>query len=553
MFTPAPAPEASAITGFGTAADAAQTVLPATPARPALRSSHAGGSPLPPGSDPRLLGRFPPGTLLGGRYRVVGMLGKGGMGEVYRADDLTLGQSVALKFLPETMLRDEEWLTRFRNEVRAARQVSHPNVCRVYDIAEADGQTFLTMEFIQGEDLASLLRRIGRLSPDKAAEMARGLCAGLAAAHDKGVLHRDLKPANVMIDEQGRVRLADFGLAGGDAGSESGIAGTPAYMAPELFERQPATVQSDIYALGLVLYEMFTGKPAFTGNTVGDLARQHRETTPQRITQIVGEIDPLADRIIQRCLAKDPRERPSSALLVAAALPGGDPLAAALAAGETPSPEMVAASGGVGALTPAHAVAVLAALVAGALLVVWLSERTQSVHYLPKTKPPAVLADQARTMVHDLGYQDPVHDAAWGFTITDYIQHLQSDPSPGRWENLRPGQPPGVTFWYRQSPAAMASDSLLQSGRVTFVVPSQTQPGWSTYCSISRAGCSSSPRSCRGFATPRSRGRQWTGRRCSTRPAWPPRRSRLPSPRGFHPCTPTRARHGTPSTRTDRT
>jgi eukaryotic-like serine/threonine-protein kinase len=464
------------MTGFGTA-DEARTVLPVTPARPIQRPSPSHVGTPRTGSDPRLLGRFAPGTLLGGRYRIVGLLGKGGMGEVYRAEDLTLGQLVAMKFLPEAMVRDEEWLTRFRNEVRAARQVSHPNVCRVYDIGDADSHTFLTMEFIQGEDLASLLRRIGRLSPDKAAEMARGLCAGLAAAHDKGVLHRDLKPANVMIDEQGRVRLADFGLAGGDAGAEGGLAGTPAYMAPELFERQPATVQSDIYALGLVLYEMFTGRPAFVGNTVGDLARQHRETTPTRITQIVGEIDPLTDRIIQRCLAKNPAERPASALLVAAALPGGDPLAAALAAGETPSPEMVAASGGLGALKPSYAAATLAALAAGALLVVWLSERTQAVHYLPKTKPPAVLADQTRTMVHDLGYQDVVHDAAWGFTTTDYMQHLQSDPSPQRWENLRNGQPPGVVLWFRQAPIALGSDSLLQSGRVTFNIPSQSQPG----------------------------------------------------------------------------
>ena len=185
----------------------------------------------PSNSDPRLAGRFEPGTVLGGRYRIVGLLGKGGMGEVYRADDLTLGQPVALKFLPEALIGDNDWLVRFRAEVRAARQVSHPNVCRMYDIAEVDGFTFLSMEFVQGEDLASLLRRIGRLAPDKAAEMARGLAAGLAAAHDKGVLHRDLKPGNVLIDEHGRVRLADFGLAGADHESV-GLAGTPAYMAP---------------------------------------------------------------------------------------------------------------------------------------------------------------------------------------------------------------------------------------------------------------------------------------------------------------------------------
>jgi serine/threonine-protein kinase len=138
---------------------------------------------------------------------------------------------------------------------------------------------------------------------------------------------------------------------------------------------------------------------------------------------------------------------------------------------------MVAASGGLGALKAPHAAALVGVLVAGALMVVWLSERTQAVHYLPRTKPPAVLADQARTLVHDLGYRDAVHDAAWGFTTTDYMQHLQSDPSPERWENLRNGQPPGVTFWYRQSPIALASDSLIQSGRVTFNVPSQLQPG----------------------------------------------------------------------------
>ena len=148
-------------------------------------------------------GRFPPGTLLNQRYRVVSIIGKGGMGEVYRANDLILGQPVALKFLPKEMAKDEQILTRFRNEVRIARQVSHPNVCRVYDLSEADGQPFLSMEYVDGEDLATLLLRIGRLPQDKGVELARQLCAGLAAAHDKGVLHRDLKPANLLINSRG--------------------------------------------------------------------------------------------------------------------------------------------------------------------------------------------------------------------------------------------------------------------------------------------------------------------------------------------------------------
>ena len=146
-------------------------------------------------------------------YRIVSLIGRGGMGEVYRAEDLKLGQPVALKFLPDDVARDADRLARFHGEVRVARQVSHPNVCRVYDISEVNGQHFLSMEYVDGEDLASLLRRIGRLPADKALQVARQLCAGLGAAHDRGVLHRDLKPANVLIDGRGRVRIADFGLA----------------------------------------------------------------------------------------------------------------------------------------------------------------------------------------------------------------------------------------------------------------------------------------------------------------------------------------------------
>src|SRR5690349_10224906 len=176
-------------------------------------------------------GRFPAGTVLAGRYRILGLLGRGGMGEVYKAFDLILNQVVALKFLNPSHV-SESALARFRNEVRIARQVSHPNVCRVYDLGMVEGLHFLSMEFIDGEDLSSLLRRIGRLPQDKAIEFTRKICAGLAAAHERGVLHRDLKPANIMIDGRGRVRITDFGLAAlaqevalGDIRS-----GTPAYM-----------------------------------------------------------------------------------------------------------------------------------------------------------------------------------------------------------------------------------------------------------------------------------------------------------------------------------
>src|SRR5258706_12899713 len=162
--------------------------------------------------------RIVPGTMLAERYRIVGLLGKGGMAEVYRPDDLKLGQPVALKLLPDHLLSDGAALARFHREVRVARQVSHKNVCRVYDIGEVDGRHFLSMEFIKGEELSSLLRRIGRLPQDKAIQIARQICAGLAAAHEAGVLHRDLKPANIMIDCDGNALGLDFSLAGLDVG-----------------------------------------------------------------------------------------------------------------------------------------------------------------------------------------------------------------------------------------------------------------------------------------------------------------------------------------------
>src|SRR5262249_2878963 len=200
-----------------------------------------GGGALPAGgaSSGRARGtsgptRYAPGTVLPGRCLIVSSLGRGGMGEVYHADDLRLGEPVALKFLSRDLAADASMRTRFDDEVRMARTVAHPNVCRVYDVGEADGRAFLTMEYVDGEDLASLLRRIGRLPGTKAIEIARQLAAGLGAAHARGVLHRDLKPANVMIDGRGHARLTDFGLAVLDApGAGSDAAGTPAYMAPE--------------------------------------------------------------------------------------------------------------------------------------------------------------------------------------------------------------------------------------------------------------------------------------------------------------------------------
>ena len=309
-------------------------------------------------------GSFLAGTVLNDRYRITGLLGRGGMGEVYKAEDLKLNQTVALKFLPEHFAEDTAARERFFGEVRTARQVSHPNVCRVFDIGEVDGAHFLSMEFIDGDDLSSLLRRIGRLPPDKALEIARQLCAGLHAVHQAGILHRDFKPANVMIDGRGKARLTDFGIAGLESELKEGaVAGTPAYMSPEQITGKELTTKSDIYSLGLVLYEIFTGKQAFAGDTVNELLRKHKTATPTTPSEVIKDIDPLVEKVILRCLEKDPQKRPASALQVALALPGGDPLQAALAMGETPSPEMVAAAGEKTGLRPMIAVACLTAVV----------------------------------------------------------------------------------------------------------------------------------------------------------------------------------------------
>src|SRR5215831_3511445 len=263
-------------------------------------------------------GRFVPGTLLAGRYRTIALLGRGGMGEVYRATDLTLGQSVALKFLPEEASHNEELLQRFRREVLIARKVSHPNVCRVYDVGEVEGTTFFTMEYVDGEDLGSLLRRIGRLPPDKALEISRQLCAGLAAAHAKGIVHRDLKPANIMLDGRGQAVITDFGLAAIAEQVEGGEirSGTPAYMAPEQLAGKEVTAQSDIYSLGLVLYEIFTGKRAFSAENIGELVRARAEWKISRPSTLVKDLDPLIERVILRCLQPEPSDRPGDALAI---------------------------------------------------------------------------------------------------------------------------------------------------------------------------------------------------------------------------------------------
>lgn len=470
---------------FGVAA----ALIGALPEVPPASRPHSGAGarrgprPRGPDSSPSIdESRFVPGDVLAGRYRIAGLLGRGGMGEVYRADDLKLRQPVALKFLPEALSADGATLARFYQEVSVARQVSHRHVCRVYDVAEAEGFHFISMEYVRGEALSSLLKRIGRLPEDKAVETARQLCAGLAAVHDAGVLHKDLKPANVMIDERGDVRITDFGIAAltGDAGARDSPAGTPAYMSPEHLAGRELTTRSDLYSLGLVLYELFTGRKAFEASSLPELLKLRRsDTHPSSPSSHVKDLDPLVERVIFRCLERDPDRRPASALQVAAALPGGDPLAAALAAGETPSPEMVAAAPKEGGLRPAVAVSLLASLLALLGLICFLSKDVGLYNQVPLDKSPEVLRDRAAELTKRLGYAAAPADSAYGMGVDrDYLDFIhETDASPARWEKLRAGRPAAIYFWQRQSPRPF---DVSDGGRISEDRPARDLAGATT-------------------------------------------------------------------------
>jgi serine/threonine-protein kinase len=406
------------------------------------------------------------------------------MGEVFRADDLILRQPVALKFLPETARNNVNLLTRFYDEVRIARQISHKNVCRVYDIGEVDGQPYLSMEYIDGEDLGSLLRRIGRLPPDKATEFARKLCAGVAAAHAQGVLHRDLKPANIMIDARGELRVTDFGLAAiaeqlkGDEIRN----GTPAYMAPEQLTGTEVSAQSDLYAVGLILYEMFTGKMPFEANSIAEMTRLRRESRVTSSATLTKETDPAVQTAILRCLESEPKMRPASALALSAMLPGGDPLAAALADGTTPSPELVAEAGSHDALSPKVAIPVLAGILLGLAAYFIAIPHFELMNLVPMENPPEVLNAKARDIVRNLGYTARPADSTGEIFGDDAAGSF--DESKGHniadWRRLLAQPPSPIEYWYRQAPFPLAAQTSSSGGRTTLTDPPSTDPGMLT-------------------------------------------------------------------------
>jgi serine/threonine protein kinase len=293
-----------------------------------------------PGSaagDPEPVSRFPPGHLFANRYRMIAPIGQGAMGEVWRAEDQTLQTEVALKLIGST---DEEGRERILKEVRLARQVTHPAVCRVFDVGESEGHVFYSMELVEAEDLATLLSRIGRLPWEKVADIGVQLCSGLAAAHAQGVLHRDLKPANVLIDADGGVRITDFGIAITHSESAADVhAGTPGYMAPEQRAGLPLGEAADVFAIGVVLYELLVGQRPFSNGVDPD-------AEPVRPSALVPDVHAGLEKVVLQALSADARDRPASAAGMAERLRGlGSPASA-----RWRRPWVAAAAVGAGAL-----------------------------------------------------------------------------------------------------------------------------------------------------------------------------------------------------------
>jgi serine/threonine protein kinase/Tfp pilus assembly protein PilF len=253
------------------------------------------------------------GSTFAGRYQIIEELGHGGMGKVYKVFDTDIKEKIALKLLRPEIALDRETVERFSNEMKLARKISHRNVCRMFDLGKAEGTTFITMEFVPGEDLKKFIRKTGQLGPGRAVSIAKQVCEGLAEAHHLGVVHRDLKPQNIMVDEDGNARIMDFGIARslkvkGITGAGVMI-GTPEYMSPEQIEGKEIDQRSDIYSLGIILFEMLTGRVPFEGDTPFTIGVKHKSEPPRNPRELNGQIPEELSLLILRCLEKDKEKR----------------------------------------------------------------------------------------------------------------------------------------------------------------------------------------------------------------------------------------------------
>ena len=396
-----------------------------------------------------------PGQVIAGRYRIHRLLGRGGMGEVYRADDLTLGRYVALKFprLDGPAAGDAQ---RLAAEVAVAQRVSHPNVCRVHELARHEGRVFLSMQLVEGESLRTVLdRTVGALSGEEKLRIAHDLCAALSAIHSAGVLFRDLKPSNVMLDSDGRALVTDFGLAACRPVADP-RSGTSDYMAPEQLRDPPAgpSVRSDLYALGLVLYELFAGRPAFPSSPREQVAERKRRGPPPDFPLEQPVPEEVREAVL-RCLAPASDERPASADEVAGALPER-PDHRPRPGGEWIVPPQTLLVSPRWRPRPWRARALLGATVLALLAVAALAPRSQLTLAAERGDPPQALEVRARQVISAAGLETGEGEEVSGYTSDPrQLEHVAArDDSPDRWVRLA---------------EAAATETVVEPGAVAFM------------------------------------------------------------------------------------
>jgi serine/threonine protein kinase len=265
----------------------------------------------------RPLDSLPNGLMFAERYRIIEELGRGGMGTIYRALDTKLEEEIALKLIRPEIALDSMAIKRFQHELRTARRIVHKNIGRMYELMEDAGTHYITMEYIPGEDLRHLIRKVGPLPLKKSLKLGKQICSGLAEAHRQGIVHRDIKPGNIMIDRTGDARILDFGISRSmqaDGMTHFGVAvGTPEYMSPEQIEAVDIDYRSDIYSLGIVLYEMVTGDLPFKGETALSVAVKHKNEIPKDPRELNDQIPEELGGLIMQCLEKDRTRRFQSA------------------------------------------------------------------------------------------------------------------------------------------------------------------------------------------------------------------------------------------------